>query len=440
MSAWRSKVCSVSLLPAFDPKDPPNRWPIDSRSVIELHGRTYKLPERPTVAICIDGFDPEYLGRGIADGILPNMASFVRSGFSTIAHCAMPSLTNPNNVSIITGAPTSKHGIAGNFFLDRETREEHMIVDDTLLRGSTILEQMCRRGVRVAAITAKDKLRAIINHGLDCSRGAICFSAQYADKCTVATNGIDGVTEWLGRPVPAQYSGDLSLFALEAGIKLLEEDRSDLLYLTLSDYVQHTYAPGSKEANAFMAAIDRCIGRLVELGATVAVTGDHGMSDKSNDDGTPNVLYLETALNEKFGDGFARVICPITDPFVRHHGALGSFVRVYVDQQKAPVEEVLEYCRTFSQVDLAVDGATAAEMFEMPLDREGDLVVVSKKNAVIGSRREEHDLDTLHDHRLRSHGGLSEQQIPLLRSLPVKAPVGDRQWRNYDIFDLALNW
>lgn len=413
-----------------------------SRSSFELHGRKYNLPERPTVVICIDGFDPEYLEQGISDGILPHMASIVQSGFAETAKCAMPAFTNPNNVSIITGAPTAAHGISGNFYLDRTTREEHLVLDDALLRGSTILEQMATRGVRVAAITAKDKLRAIINHGLDTSRGAICFSAQNAKTCTLAENGIADVEQWLGIPAPEQYSGDLSLFVLKAGIKLLEEDRSDLMYLTLSDFVQHKHAPGSKEANAFMAAADACIGRLVELGATVAITGDHGMSDKCHADGTPNVLFVEEVLEDKFGKGFSRVICPITDPFVRHHGALGSFVRVYLNRETVDLDEVLEYCRSFPQVLLALDGKTAAERFEMPLDREGDFVLVSHENAVLGSCSAEHDLANLGGHRLRSHGGLSEQRIPLLRSLPpLKQPAPtDHEWRNFDVFDIALNY
>ncbi|EXJ75416.1 uncharacterized protein A1O5_02112 [Cladophialophora psammophila CBS 110553] len=412
---------------------------LESRSVFELHGRKYKLPERPTVVICIDGFDPEYLEQGVSDGSIPNMAKFVQSGFAATAKCAMPAFTNPNNVSIITGAPTSLHGISGNFFLDRTTRKEEMIVDDTLLWGSTILEQMSKRGVRVAAITAKDKLRAIINHGLNCSRGDICFSAQYANKCSLTENGISDVERWLGIPTPDQYSGDLSLFVLEAGIKLLEENRADLFYLTLSDYVQHKYAPGSKEANAFMSTVDECIGRLVQLGASVVVTGDHGMSDKCKDDGTPNVLFVEEELDRKFGGGSSRVICPITDPFVRHHGALGSFVRVYLNRPDINIEDALTYCRAFPQIELALDGTTAAQIFEMPLDREGDIVLVSKENAVLGSRKEEHVLDNLRDHRLRSHGGLSEQPIPLLRSLAITGTVEDREWRNFDAFDLALN-
>jgi phosphonoacetate hydrolase len=213
----------------------------------------------------------------------------VNSGFHATAKCAMPSLTNPNNVSIITGVPTSIHGIAGNFYLDRTTGQEHMVLDDTLLRGSTILELMANKGVRVAAITAKDKLRKILNHGLSTSKGAICFSAQAAKSCTEAEHGISEVEKWLGHSAPEQYSGDLSIFVLDAGLKLLQENRADLFYLTLSDYIQHKYSPGLPESNGFLQELDARLGNFVELGAIVAVTGDHGMSDKSNEDGSPNI-------------------------------------------------------------------------------------------------------------------------------------------------------
>ena len=415
-----------------------NRSTIGSRSPVVLHGRTYNSPQIPTVVVCIDGFDPEYLQRGIADGLLPQLEKFVKHGFHTTAKCAMPSFTNPNNVSIITGVPASVHGISGNLFLHRKTKEESMIKDDKMLRGSTILEQMSKRGVRVAAITAKDKLRRIIQHGLD---RAICFSAECAKECTTAENGIAGVEEWIGRPAPPQYSGDLSIFVLDAGIRLLQEDRADLLYLTLSDYIQHKYAPGMKESDEFLAAVDKRLGVMVDLGATIAVTGDHGMNDKAKDDGSPNVLFLEEALERKWGKGFARVICPITDPFVRHHGALGSFVRVYRNEQSVDYQQILEFCRSLPEVELALPGDEAAARFEMPRDREGDFVVVAKKNAVIGSRKEEHDVSSLMDHRLRSHGGLSEQLVPLLRSTPRRetTATATRQWRNFDVFDLALN-
>lgn len=408
-------------------------------SSFTLHSREYRLPKGPTVVVCVDGFDPEYLVSGLERNLLPTFKPFVESGFHATAKSCMPSFTNPNNVSIITGAPPSIHGIAGNFFLDRETGRETMITDDTLLRGSTLLQKMSERGIRVAAVTAKDKLRKILAHGLQ--GAAICFSAERAADCTMEENGITDVEEWLDRPAPSQYSGDLSLFVLDAGVKLLQEGRSDFFYLTLSDYIQHKYAPGTKEADEFMKAIDERLGQLVKLGATVAVTGDHGMSAKASADGEPNVLFLEDVLNEKFGADAAHVICPITDPFVRHHGALGSFVRVYL-KDITQLELMISVCRSLPEVEVALNGEDAARDYEMPLDREADIVVISTENTVIGSSKEKHDLSKVRDHPLRSHGGLSEQNIPVILSKPVtdRKRAEERTWRNYDIFDLALNW
>lgn len=411
-----------------------------AQSPIKLHGRTYALPSQPTVIVCVDGFDPEYLHEGIASGIIPNMTAFVNNGFHVTAHSCMPSFTNPNNVSIVTGAPPAIHGIAGNFFLDNETGEEKMVTDDTLLRGDTILQLMTQRGVRVAAVTAKDKLRRILSHGLY-GTNAISFSSEYAGSCTLEDNGIENVEAWMGRKAPPQYSGDLSIYVLDAGVKLLAEKRADLLYLTLSDYIQHKHAPNSPEANEFFVALDERIGKMVELGAVVAVTGDHGMSDKCGEGGRPNILFLEDVLAEKWGPGAARVICPITDPFVRHHGALGSFVRVHV-KNKENVPGMMELCKTLQHVNTVMGRNDASEIFEMPLDREGDFVVVSEKDAVIGGCEAEHDLSNINDHRLRSHGGTSEQEIPLLLSRPARdlGFVAKRdQWKNYDAFDLALN-
>lgn len=348
----------------------------------------------------------------------------------------MPSFTNPNNVSIITGVPPSVHGIAGNYFLDPITKEEHMIQDDTLLRGSTILQAMASRQVKVAAVTAKGKLRRIIGHGLS---NSICFAAENAGSSSLAEDGIENVEHWLGRPAPSQYSADLSIFVLDSGVKLLREKRADLLYLTLSDYVQHKHGPGEKEANEFFASLDHRLRKFVDLGAVVAVTGDHGMSDKCTVDDKPNILFLQDELEAKFGPGCAKVICPITDPFVRHHGALGSFVQVYLESPDL-LPKALEFCQSLSQVQLALSGEEGARQFGIPHD--GHIVLVSVKNAVIGSRKMDHDLTNLQGHRLRSHGGLTEQDVPLLMSRPVKdqARAATRSWHNYDVFDLTLNW
>jgi phosphonoacetate hydrolase len=396
---------------------------------IELNGRRYRKPRRPTVVICVDGCDPEYLERGIADGIFPTIGSFRREGYLGTADAVVPTFTNPNNVSIVTGAPPSVHGIAGNYYLDRASGREVMMTDEGLMRSETILALMAGAGVGTAAVTAKDKLRKLLGRNLD----GICFSSEYADA---------GVEALVGRGRPDMYSADLSLFVLDAGVALLERGMARLLYLSLSDYVQHAHAPGAPEADAFNRAIDDRVRRFVELGAVVGLVADHGMNDKGRPNGEPNVIFLEDELNRRFGAGAVRVICPITDPFVRHHGALGSFVRVYA-RGAADVPALMAASAELPGVALVLDAANAAQRFELPLDREGDFIVLGDANTAIGASRAEHDLSGFAGHRLRSHGGLGEQRVPFILSRPLTAEyrhiAQSGRLRNYDIFDFVLN-
>ena len=407
---------------------------------IRVNGRSYRRPRRPTVVILVDGFDPSYLRQGLADGILPNLAKFTALGFAATARGVMPSFTNPNNTSVLTGTVPAVHGISGNYYLDRRTGKEVMITDASALRCDTILGAASQAGVRVAGVTAKDKLREIIGYRM---KNGIVFSSQKAGEATLANAGIADVEAFVGRKTPDQYDPDLSYFVLDAGARLLERKAADLLYLSLSDVIEHSYAPGEPQANDFMAQIDRRIGRLVALGAIVGVTGDHGMNDKSRPDGSPNVIWLEDELNAQFGAGAVRVICPINDPFVRHHGALGSFVRVYLKGDGGQLRAMMDAVRALSGIALVLPGAEAAKRFETPVEYEGDFTVVSDQGTVIGSAAALHDLSGLKGRRLRSHGGLSEQHVPFLVSAPLnaayraKARRGDI--RNFDLYDYVLN-
>jgi phosphonoacetate hydrolase len=404
---------------------------------IALNGRAYRRPTRPTVVICADGCDPSYLDAGITASVLPTIAGFRGHGFFGFADAAMPTFTNPNNVSIVTGAPPSVHGISGNFALDRETGAEIMMTEPAMLRSPTLLAPMSQAGVATAAVTAKDKLRRMLGHGLH----GICLSSEMADSCTLAEHGIAQVEALVGRPKPDMYSADLSLFVLDAGIRLVEQHRAELLYLSLSDYVQHGHAPDEPEALGFHRALDERIAALIALGCVVGITADHGMNDKALADGSPNVIFLEDVLNRRFGAGAVRVICPITDPFVRHHGALGSFVRVYVKKPIASAE-LARAVRALPGIDQVLDRAAAAAEYELPFDREADLVVTGDRNTVLGATEAEHDLAGLAGHRLRSHGGRSEQRVPFLVSCPLNAAYRDKataRLRNFDIFDFVLN-
>lgn len=408
------------------------------RTEQRVNGRNYRWPTRPVAVICYDGCDPAYVEAARQAGAVPAIEGMMRDGFATTCLAAMPTFTNPNNMSIITGVAPAQHGVSGNFYLDPETGREVMMVDDAPLRAPSLLAAFSQAGAKVAAITAKDKLRKALGRDLK----GIAFSAEAADTCSEAEHGIADVTELVGRAAPSPYSADLSLFVLDAGVKLLEREHFDLLYLSLSDYVQHKHAPGTPEANDFMSEVDARLLRLMELGAAVGIVADHGMSDMAHADGSPNVLFLGDLLDREFGSAAVRVICPITDPFVRHHGALGGFVRLHLQGGDTQLDQVLSFVRNLDEVELALPKAEACERFELPIDREGDIAVVASPGVAIGSRAAEHDLSQLAGRRLRSHGGLAEQEVPFILSEPVSAAyrkTNGATLRNFDVFDLLLN-
>jgi len=405
---------------------------------VTVNGRSYAWPKQPLVVVCVDGSQPEYIEQAIAGGHMPFLAEALKQGSDLRADCVVPSFTNPNNLSIVTGTPPKVHGISGNFFLDPDSGEEVMMNDPKFLRTETIFKAFHDAGAKIAIVTAKDKLRRLLGHGLDFSSGrAISFSSEKADETTLADNGIANAQAFVGRDIPDVYSADLSEFIFDAGVKLMEAHRPDIMYLSTTDYIQHKHAPGTPVADAFYAMMDSYWQKLDAMGAVLALTADHGMNAKFGTDGAPDVIYLQTLLDEWLGDGKARVILPITDPYVVHHGALGSFATAYLpaDTDAAEVAKRLEAVDGIDNAYTRADGCAA---FELPEDRLGDIIVVSGIHKVIGTTAERHDLGQLKE-PLRSHGGVSEQRVPLVVTRPIDDIDAGRRLRNFDIFDIALN-
>jgi phosphonoacetate hydrolase len=399
---------------------------------IDVNARRYAWMREPLVVICVDGCEYDYLTEAARGGAAPYIAKLLAAGSAFKAECVVPSFTNPNNLSIVTGTPPSVHGICGNYFYDRDADAEVMMNDPKYLRAGTILAAFADAGASVAVVTAKDKLRKLLGHEL----GGICFSAEKAAEATLAENGIADVVELVGMPVPSVYSAALSEFVFAAGVKLLETRHPDLVYLSTTDYVQHKFAPGTGGANDFYAMMDRYLARMDALGASIALTADHGMNAKTKPDGSPNVIYLQDLIDGWIGAARARVILPITDPYVVHHGALGSFATIYLDEIEASV--VAGRLRAVEGVQLVLSNEDACRRFELPRDRMGDLVVVSTRHVVLGTSAARHDLSGL-DAPLRSHGGISEQVVPLLFNRRVSGVAAGARLRNFDVFDIALN-
>ncbi|MDQ6621129.1 MAG: phosphonoacetate hydrolase [Pseudomonadota bacterium] len=398
-----------------------------------VNGRSYRFPDRPLVVVCVDGCEPDYITQAIEADAAPYLRELCERGTSLLADCVVPSFTNPNNMSIVTGAPPSVHGICGNFFFDRESGEEVMMNDARYLRAPTILAAFSGAGASVAVVTAKDKLRGLLGSGMS----GVCFSAEKADVADLRPQGIDNVLHMVGKPLPSVYSSDLSEFVFAAGVELMKRIRPQIMYLSTTDYVQHKHAPGTAAANEFYAMMSRHLQALGGLGATIALTADHGMNAKTDAAGKAQIVYLQDWCDGVLGSGRARVILPITDPYVVHHGSLGSFATCYLPDDVDAASLCEKVCNV-PGIDVAMPRAEAVKRFGLPVDRLGDIVVISERLYVIGTSPSRHDLSAL-DAPLRSHGGISEQKVPLLFNRQLHDVPADRRLRNFDVFDLALN-
>ena len=313
---------------------------------------------------------------------------------------AMPTFA-ANNLSIVTGAPPSVHGSR----ISRRPRQRREIMMNEARYGCAARRSYADVAGResVAAIR-QDKLRRMLGSGLSWVGAASAFRRRL-DRCT-GRHGIEGVEALVGRSRPDMYSADLSLFVLDAGIRLVEQRRAQLLYLSLSDYVQHGHAPGETPALEFHRALDDRLARLEELGCVVAVTADHGMNDKAFPDGRPHVLFLEDLLNARFGEGAVRVICPITDPFVRHHGA-----RLLSGLSQGGADRSAAEARALPGIDAVLTREEASARYRCPGPRGRPRR--DRRPQRIDRACGGHDVRPRRI-RLRSHGGAAEQTVPFL--------------------------
>ena len=380
---------------------------------LRVNDRDYRWPQRPLVVVCLDGSSFDYIEAASAAGLTPYLASLISNGNVRIVNAAMPTFTNPNNLSIVTGVSPARHGISGNFYLDRVSKRARMMNTPSLLRAETIVSRFSRAGAKVAIITAKDKLRKLLGFGVD----GVCVSAEQE-----------------GQPV---YSAALSEHVLRRGLELLESQRPDLMYLSTSDYIQHLYPPGSDEANDFYQVLDAELSKFDLAGVALIITADHGMSAKTDAAGRPQVIFLQSILDEWFRANSTTVILPITDPYVAHHGSLGSFASIYL-RDLALTAETIARLTSIQGIDLVLQREDAAHQLELPADRIGDVIVCADRHTVIGTHEAEHDLSML-THPLRSHGGLAEREVPMLFNRPLVQRGTCEPIRNYDAFWIGLN-
>ncbi len=400
---------------------------------VTVNGREYRLPTRPTVAITIDGCQPAYLDDALARGLMPRLSVMLDGGGAYhVGRAHMPTFTNPNNLSIVTGAPPVVHGIPGNHFRAPDG-QEIQLTDPAFLRAPTIHAAMRRAGVKVLCVTAKDKLRRLLATGQVPS-----ISAERAAELGLPAYGIDDVQALVGRPVPDIYDWEISPYALEIGLAVHGKVGLGLLDVSLTDYVQHKQGPGGELADRFYRRFDELLGDYLDAGFAVGVTGDHGMNAKQHADGSPRVHYLEDVLDAAGARDY-HVVLPITDPYVLHHGSLGSFAWVHLPA--SDVERARDALAALDGVEEVYTREESAIIYEHPADRIGDLSVASDARTALGKSRAHHDLSHVQT-GLRSHGGRHEQLVPIIVSHPLSdhhAMLLRTTARNSDLHDLLLN-
>lgn len=398
-------------------------------SSVFANGREYRWPTQPTVVFTIDGGDPRYIDDALARGVMPCLQAMLTAG-GTYARgrSCMPSLTNPNNMSIVTGVSPSLHGIPGNHYLDPDSGQEVQLNDPKFLRAETIHEVLQRAGAKVLMVTAKDKLRRLLGVGEVPS-----VSAEFAHQLSLPQFGIDSLTALAGRQNPGIYDWDLSHYAMELALAIYRRRPLDLLYVSLTDYVQHKQPPGDELADRFFRRFDELLGAYLQEGFVVGITADHGMSAK------PRVIFLDDVLATA-GIDDAHVVLPITDPYVVHHGALGSFAWIHLP--RGDIASVREVVAQQAGVEEVYTREEAAAIFEHPIDRIGDLSVTADANTALGKSLTKHDLSGIESGGLRSHGGRHEQLVPIIVSKPLREPYARRHAAgvaNADLHDLILN-
>ena len=337
---------------------------------------------KTTVIICIDGFDPEYLDACEA----PRLRHLATKGFLKIGQCMMPSVTNVNNVSLVTASYPEVHSICSNYWFDRELGTGVYLESGEYILAETIFERAQRLGKTSILVTSKDKLRTLLGKG-----ASVAVSAEYPEGWLVSAVG----------PPPDIYSLEVNAWVIRAASHVMIQYPPDIVYITTTDYAMHAFGPDDPQSQEHVSILDEAIGTLVDLhpDVTLLITADHGMSRKTR------MIDLKWALG---AHGITSNPVPIIkDRYVVHHSNLGGCMYVYLDP--SDVSEALKLLRETPGVEQVFVREEAAERFRLRDERIGDIVVTGEKDVVFGDPSE-----VEMPPYLRTHGSVHESRIPLI--------------------------
>jgi len=340
-------------------------------------------PRRKILIVLVDGFGPDYLERSE----MPNLKRICRDGGFKIGKSVIPSVTNVNNASLVTASFPKDHGITTNFHFDRATGKSFEMESSKFLLRPTIFERARRIGWRTALVTSKDKVRTL------CARGAdLSVSAEKPESAMIDVIGKQ----------ESMYSPDVNFWTFRAARHLLKTGNVDLLYLSTTDYMMHTYAPEEEPSLRHLATLDKMLADIVDDHPKIELymTADHGMNAKTE------AVDLALALKSKSIE--AEAVPIIRDKHVTHHQNLGGACYVYL-KRIADLGKSIEALKATAGIEEVYDAKTAAKLFHLHPNRIGDIFVLAEKHVAMG------DLSFLREPaKVRSHGSRHEASVPLI--------------------------
>ena len=336
------------------------------------------------IIICLDGCSPGYLARSET----PNLDALAQEGFHTIGQAIVPTVTNVNNATIITASFPETHGITSNYFLNHSGKEFYMESPEFLLTD-TIFRRLARKGEKSALLTAKDKMKTLLQDG-----AAIAESAERPSKWLV---------ERIGVP-PDIYSLEVNHWLFQAAREVLTENSPDLLYLTTTDYATHKFSPEDEKSQWNINQLDRLLGDILNVSSDfeIVVTADHGMNSKT--------YALDLNRIMKDAGITANAIPIIKDRYFVHHQNLGGSAYVYLDDLST-LEDAMALLKEEKGIEAVLPRMEAARQYHLYPRRIGDIFVLADADTVFGT------LPTAREEvKIRSHGSLYEREIPIYGS------------------------
>ena len=346
---------------------------------------------KSTVIITVDGLDPEYLDACDA----PNLMALAKQGFHITGESMMPSVTNVNNVSIVTGEYPSEHGISSNYRMVRATGEEVFMESGEYILSETMFQRAWRLGARTILSTSKDKLRTLLSDG--------------ASTAISSENAPDWAVQGVGEPPPI-YSLEVNGWTIRAASHAMKLHPADIVYISTTDFAMHTYSPDEPESQQHITILDDAIGELVDAhpDVTLLLTADHGMSPKTR------MIDLADVLKRR--GIWADAVPIIKDRYVVHHNNLGGCMFMYIDPgQTGRVAEAVDILSQTPGVERVYTRDEAAEELRLSHDRIGDLVVTGDAQTVFGPRElEDSWSETGAGSGLRSHASSHERAVPII--------------------------